>query len=291
MNKIDNLKLFIRDEISFLLASPAIAWQFFFLLIPIVIIFFYSVVTVSDGMSFTFDHFFSFISPNFFSIFLRTAFCAFFVACLCLFCSFPVAYFLALHVNERFKNFLLFIFTLPFWTNFLVLVYAWFSLLDRYGLINTILMKIGLINEPALLSSNIVSVVLVMVYCYIPFMLLPLYSSMGKISHDVIEASLDLGATWVQTFRFVVIPLVMSGIKTGFLLVFVPAFGEFAIPALIGGSKQLFVGSLMSHYFLIMHDLSRGAAFTIISLVILFLIVGAFYGVLKLRQDKRKESL
>jgi len=290
MSRVDRFKLFIRDEIAFLFASPALAWQLFFLLVPIAIIFFYSVVTISDQIHFTLEHFVSFFSSNFFTIFVRTSLCAFFVACLCLIFAFPVAYFLALHVKERFKNVLLFLFTLPFWTNFLILVYAWFFLLDRYGLINMILMKIGLVSEPALLANNMLSVILVMVYCYIPFMLLPLYSSMGKISHDVIEASLDLGATWTQTFRFVVVPLVISGIKTGFLLVLVPAFGEFAIPALIGGSKQLFVGSLMTHYFLIMHDLSRGAAFTVISLAILLLMVSALYGALWLIQNGRKES-
>lgn len=291
MNKIDRLKSFIIDEIAFLLASPALAWQLFFLLIPIIIIFFYSVVTVTDQMRFTLEHFLSFFSFNFFSIFIRTTCCAFLVAFLCLLFAFPVAYFLALHVNERLKNILLFIFTLPFWTNFLILIYAWFFLLDRYGLINMILIQLGLISEPVLLSNNMISVVLVMVYCYIPFMLLPLYSSMGKISHDVIEASLDLGATWTQTFRFIVFPLAMSGVKTGFLLVLVPAFGEFAIPALIGGSKKLFVGSLMSHYFLTMHDLSRGAAFTIISLTILLLVVAGLYAITRLLNGKRKESL
>lgn len=291
MSKIDRLNIFIRHEIAFLFASPALAWQLFFLLVPITIIFFYSILTITDqGYFFTLEHFLSFFSWKFFVIFFRTLLCALLVASLCLLFSFPVAYFLALHVTERFKNTLLFLFTLPFWTNFLILVYAWFFLLDRYGLINMILMKIGLITEPALLANNMLSVILVMVYCYIPFMLLPLYSSMGKIFHDTIEASLDLGATWSQTFRFIVIPLSMSGIKTGFLLVLVPAFGEFAIPALIGGFKQIFVGSLITHYFLNMHDLSRGSAFTIISLLILLLIVGTLYSLSRFLQNGRKES-
>ena len=158
----------------------------------------------------------------------------------------------------------------------------WFFLLDRYGLINSILLQIGAITSPSLLANNMVAVIVVMVYCYLPFMLLPLYSSMGKITHDVIEASMDLGASWMQTFRSIIIPLSFSGIKTGFLLVLVPAFGEFAIPSLIGGSKNLFAGSLMTHYFLTMRDPARGSAFTIVSLIVLFVIVGLLYGAIKI---------
>jgi spermidine/putrescine transport system permease protein len=270
-------KKFFLEELSFFLASPAVAWQLFFLVIPLLIILYYSVVSTKDGFTFTTKHFLFFFSHNYAGVLIRTVLSAFIVSFICLLLAFPVAYFLATQISNRFKNVFLFFFTLPFWTNFLILVYSWFFLLDRYGLINSILMKIGLVKDPSLLANNMVAVILVMVYCYLPFMLLSLYSAMGKITQDVIEASLDLGASWMQTFRFVIIPLSWSGIRTGFLLVFVPAFGEFAIPSLIGGAKNLFVGSLMAHYFLIMHDPSFGSAFTIISLGLLFLIIGLLY--------------
>jgi spermidine/putrescine transport system permease protein len=283
-----NRKKFFLEELSFLLASPALAWQIFFLVVPLMIIFYYAILIQPGEFGFTLDYFLFFLKHNYFFVLLRTVTCALLVSILCLFLAFPVAYFLATHISDRFKNIFLFFFTLPFWTNFLILVYSWFFLLDRYGLINSILMKIGIVTNPSLLANNMIAVVLVMVYCYLPFMLLPLYSSMGKITQDVIEASLDLGASWIQTFRFVVIPLSWSGIKTGFLLVLVPAFGEFAIPSLIGGAKKLFVGSLMTHYFLIMHDPSRGSAFTIISLFALFITVGILYTIVQYTQKYKK---
>jgi len=289
MNIKQWFKTYLSKEGAFFLASPALAWQIFFLIVPLLIIIYYSVTRNAE--CFTLYYFASLMTVNYAVVLIRTACCAFLVALLCLLLAFPVSYFLAVHVNARLKNVLLFFFTLPFWTNFLILVYSWFFLLDRYGLINIILLKIGLVKEPSLLANNMLAVVIVMVYCYLPFMLLPLYSSMGKITYDVIEASMDLGATWIQTFRFVIVPLSLSGIKTGFLLVLVPAFGEFAIPSLIGGSKNLFAGSLMTHYFLTMHDLSLGSAFTVISLGILFVVVGILYLLIKYVQKDVRDSL
>jgi spermidine/putrescine transport system permease protein len=113
------------------------------------------------------------------------------------------------------------------------------------------------------------AITLVMLYYYVPFMIMPLYTILEKIQPDILEASADLGATHWQTFRRITVPLSLSGIKTGVLLVFVPAFGDFVIPAIIGGSRDLFVGSLISHYFLVVRDAGLGAAFTMISGVVL----------------------
>lgn len=289
MNIKQWFKANILREGSFFLASPALSWQIFFLIVPLLIIIYYSFTY--NGEYFTLYYFTSLMTFNYAVVLFRTLCCAFLVAALCLILAFPVSYFLAVQVGNRLKNVLLFFFTLPFWTNFLILVYSWFFLLDRYGLINIILCKLGLVAEPSLLANNMIAIIIVMVYCYLPFMLLPLYSSMGKITYDVIEASMDLGASWIQTFRFVIVPLSLSGIKTGFLLVLVPAFGEFAIPSLIGGSKHLFAGSLMTHYFLTMHDLSLGSAFTVVSLGILFIVVGILYLFIKYLQKDVRDSL
>jgi ABC-type spermidine/putrescine transport system permease subunit I len=137
--------------------------------------------------------------------------------------------------------------------------------LDHNGLINVVLLKLGIISEPLHIINNMKSIFVVMVYYYLPFMMMPLYSILEKIQHELLEASMDLGATHWQTFRRITIPLSMSGIKTGVFLVFVPAFGEFAIPSIIGGGQQMFVGSLISHYFLVARDSQLGAAFTVAS--------------------------
>jgi spermidine/putrescine transport system permease protein len=271
------IRAFFKDEFVFFCASPALAWQLFFLITPLLIILYCSVVIKGDPSVFSFSNFTQLISINFGIVLLRTSLCALLVATLCLLIAFPASYFLVIAVEDRWRNFFLFLFTLPFWTNFLILVYSWFFLLDRYGLVNLLLMKSGLISSPALLANNIVAVVIVMVYCYLPFMLLPLYGAMGRITHEVLEASMDLGASWFQTFCFVIVPLSFSGIKTGFLLVLVPAFGEFAIPSLIGGARHLFAGSLMTHYFLTVRDEGIGSAFTVLSLGVLLCIVGILY--------------
>jgi spermidine/putrescine transport system permease protein len=134
-----------------------------------------------------------------------------------------------------------------------------------------------LIKTPLHLLNTPFAVYLVMIYCYLPFMTLPIYTVLEKFDIRLIEASLDLGATRFMTFLRVILPLTLPGISTGFFLVFIPSFGEFVIPALMGGSRYFFVGSLISHYFLIVRDLSVGAAFTSLSSIILLVVTLFFY--------------
>jgi ABC-type spermidine/putrescine transport system permease subunit I len=177
--------------------------------------------------------------------------------------AYPVAYYLALRA-KRWKNFLLFFLTLPFWTNFLILIYAWFFLLERNGIINQLFLKLHLISEPLRLANSMVALFIVMVYCYLPFMIMPLYTILGKIDTRLFDASADLGATRWQTFSRITVPLSFSGIRTGALLVLIPVFGEFAIPALIGGQKYMLAGSMIRYYFFVVRDNARGSAFTVL---------------------------
>jgi spermidine/putrescine transport system permease protein len=266
-----NIKKFISKNISFILTVPAVLWEVLFLYIPLVLVVLISIQRSIDSSLFdvTLAHYAALFNAPYFHIIARSAIVALGVTCICLFLAYPVAYFLALRVSSRWKNALLFLLTLPFWTNFLIQIYSWVFVLDNNGLINTFLLKTGIIQEPLHLVNNMGAIFLVMVYYYLPFMMMPLYSILEKIQHEVLEASMDLGATHWQTFRRITIPLSMSGIKTGVFLVFVPAFGEFAIPSIIGGGQQMFVGSLISHYFLVARDNQLGAAFTILSGLIL----------------------
>lgn len=127
------------------------------------------------------------------------------------------------------------------------------------------LLNLGLISTPLMLSNNALAIFVVMLYCYLPFMIMPLYSSLEKIDPNLLEASADLGAAPWQTFWRITAPLSLPGVRTGILLVLVPTFGEFAIPALIGGSKSLYVGSLISYFYLVARDNSLGSAFTVFS--------------------------
>lgn len=267
------LKKSIAQEIPFFASLPALIWQVLFWCVPLFIIIYLS---FTKQGALTWQHYKALFQPIYFRIIFRSLFLALANALVCLVCAYPVAYFLGVYA-KRWKQFLLFLLVLPFWTNFLVQVYSWFFLLERNGLINTVLMRIGLIAEPLNLSNSLFAVFLVMVYCYIPFMILPLYSIIEKLNITLLEASADLGGTPWQTFRRITLPLSMPGIKTGVLLVLVPSFGEFIIPALLGGSKYLMVGSLISHYFLIARDSSLGSAFTLFSGIILLIVALLFH--------------
>ncbi len=280
----------LRDEFSFGLSVPAILWQVLFLGVPFCIVAYVSLY-VGQGApwyALTLEHFFALITSAHAMILLRTVLVAFVVATLCVIIAFPVSYFIALHVTPLYKNILLFFLTLPFWTNFLIQVYSWFFLLEKYGLINMFLLKVGIVSEPLTMIYNMFAIIIVTIYCYLPFVLLPLYSTMEKIETELFDASMDLGASWWQTFYRIAIPLSWSGVKVGFLLVFVPVFGEFAIPEIIGGAKYMFVGSLITYYFMVVRDTALGASFTMTSLGFLALSVVILYCVIALFKSKIK---
>ena len=263
----ENINNFITENASFIFSVPAVLWQLLFLYVPLFLVLYTSFKRAANtfGFDLTGDNYRAVWSSPYFYIIGRSVFIALGVTFLCFMCAYPVAYYLALKVGRRWKNGLLFLLTLPFWTNFLIQIYSWVFVLGHNGLINMVLLKIGFIQEPLHMINNMGAIFFVMFYYYLPFMIMPLYSILEKIQHDLLEASMDLGATHWQTFRRITVPLSMSGIKTGVFLVFVPAFGEFVIPSIIGGGHHLFVGSLISHYFLVARDNQLGAAFTIVS--------------------------
>lgn len=280
--KKSSIQEFFIQEFPLLMMMPALMWQILFFYIPCFIIVSLSVIKGCDsswGQRFSLDYYIALCSTDFFIIIARSLSFAFVNACCCLIIAYPTAYFLARKVKRR-KSLLLFLLTLPFWTNVIVQIYAWFFVLEQHGLINTLLMKLGLINDPIHMVNTLASVSLVMMYCYLPFMIMPLYTALEKIDERLIESSYDLGANNWQTFFNVTLPLSIRGIKTGFFLVFVPSFGEFIIPGLMGGSKKMFVGSLISHYFTTAYNSSQGAAFTVLSGIILLacaLLINRFF--------------
>jgi spermidine/putrescine transport system permease protein len=251
---------------SFFWAIPALIWQILLLYIPLVFVLLHSFVDKES--QFTLAHYAALFDANHFIIIARSLGLATVTAMVCLIIAYPVAYFLSFHVS-RLKNVLLFFLIIPFWTSLLVQLYAWFSILDKHGFLNIILQKLGILSEPYHLLNTPFAVYVVSIYCYIPFMIMPIYSILEKLDIRLREASLDLGATRWETFMRITVPLSMPGIKTGFFLVFIPAFGEFVIPVLLGGGKQLYVGSLITHYFLVSRSSGLGAAFTWLSSMIL----------------------
>jgi putrescine transport system permease protein len=163
---------------------------------------------------------------------------------LCLLVGYPVAFAIA-RAPGVWRHLLLFLVILPFWTSFLIRVYAWIALLEPSGLINRLLLAAGLVEAPVPLLYNGFSVELGLVYSYLPFMILPLYGSLSRLDEALLEAAADLGAPPWRVFLGVILPLTLPGVAAGMLLVFIPAVGEFVIPDLLGGPDTLMIGKLL----------------------------------------------
>jgi len=187
---------------------------------------------------------------------------------LCLALGYPMAYYIVRQPPRR-RNMLLLGIILPFWISFLLRVYAWIGLLNSKGLINTFLLWLGVIDQPLELIYNDFAVYLGIVYSYLPFMILPLYANLEKMDLDLQDAAADLGARRWRVFVDVTLPLSVPGIIAGCLLVFIPAIGEFIIPALLGGSDTLMIGRALWDEFFINRDWPVASAVSVILLLIL----------------------
>lgn len=219
----------------------------------------------------TFDNYlFLFEDPYYVTIYLNSLKMAAISTVLCLLLGYPMAYFIA-RQKPRHRNLLLLLVILPFWISFLLRVYAWIGLLNTHGVINSLLMGIGLIDQPLSLIYNDFAVYLGIVYSYLPFMILPLYANLEKMDMDLQEAAADLGARRWQVFLDVTLPLSFPGIVAGSLLVFIPAIGEFIIPALLGGSDTLMIGRALWDEFFINRDWPVASAVSVVLLLILVL--------------------
>ena len=261
----------VVGEKLFFARVPAMVWQGLFFFLPTIFLVVVSFVKFLDYSgfvcSFSFDNYRALFDISHFKIWGRSLFLATTNSFLCILISYPIAYFVAIK-SKKWKNILLFLLIVPFLTNFLVLAYSWYFIIGGNGVLSKALSLFGW-RAPFSLLYNIGSVLLVMVYCYLPFMTLPIYTSLEKIDRSLLEASSDLGASYFQTFIKIIFPLSFSGIKIGFLLVFISSFGEFIIPTLFGGGKQVVAGMLVSYYFLQARNTALGAAFAVASCVVL----------------------
>ena len=202
-----------------------------------------------------------YVKAYFFSI--RVAFVS---AVLALLIGYPMAYYIARSPEPR-RTFLLMMVVLPFWTSFLLRVYAWQGFLRSNGVINNFLMWLGVIDQPLVMLQTNGAVYLGIVYTYLPFMILPLYATLVKLEESLLEASADLGAHPMTTFFHITLPLSMPGIIAGFMLVFIPAIGEFVIPELLGGPDTLMIGRVLWNEFFSNRDWPVASAVAIAMLV------------------------
>lgn len=269
-----------KSQSPFAIGSPALIWQFIFFYLPLFLMMVTSILQLSEEgavQGLTIQNFRPLFSKVHLSVVFGSLALAFATAFLCLFVAFPLAHFIAFR-GKRYKTLLLFFLIVPFWTNFLLHVYAWFFVLEREGFLNNLLLSLNLIQTPIHFLNSIFSVILMMVYCYLPFMVLPIFSSLERFDRYLLEVSDDLGASSRQTFFKVMLPLTLPAVRAGFFLVFIPAFGEFIIPELMGGDKRYFVGNVVSQYILGGETEGLGAAFMVVScLSLLAATVGIYF--------------
>ena len=256
--------------------SPAAFWLLVFTLIPMGIVVYYSFLTRGTWgtivYEFTFDSYRQILDPLFLKIFVRSFILASLTVGICLVAGYMIAYWIAFYGGKR-KNLLLFLVILPFWTSYLVRIYAWMTLLSDHGLINNFLIGIGLIDTPLPLLHTQYSVLIGLVYTYLPFMILPLFAALDRLDRSVLEAAADLGATATERFFKITLPLTKGGVLSGSILVFAPAIGEFLVPELLGGAKAMMIGKFIALKFLGLRHWPLGSAFSLLLLAIILILL------------------
>jgi len=224
-----------------------------------------------DRLKATLDNFrFLFEDDLYYTSYLKSLRIAGTATVLCLLLGYPMAYGIA-RTRQPYRNVLLLLIVLPFWTSFLLRVYAWMTMLGTYGIINNVLVYLGLIDEPLKLLYTDFAVYIGIVYSYLPFMVLPLYVALERLDLDLHEAAADLGARPSRVFFDVTLPLSVPGIVGGCLLVFIPALGEFVIPSLLGGADSLMIGRVLFDEFFTNRDWPLASAVATVLLVLLVL--------------------
>ncbi len=281
------------EEIPFLLACPALVWQNFFLFLPFGVLLFYSFFEFVPGHylgHLTFSYYRQIIQSRALLAILNSVVLALVTSIICLVIAYPLAYFLAIKVRNRLRMFFLFLLILPSWTSIVVQVYAWFFLLEKNGFLTRFLYHSGLISENFHLLNNYLTILIGMVSAYLPFMVFPIYAVLERMDKRLLEASADLGADKKETFKRIVFPLSFPGVVAGFLLVFIPSFGEFAIPSLLGGSKYAFWGSVIVDRFLRSRDWRSGAALAILGIMVPILLIVMSYLIKNIASMRKRQK-
>lgn len=279
-----------RRSNVWLLLLPAGIWYLVFFLIPMLfpLLFSFAESDPTGGVllqNFSLDNYARFTNCNplaygalgeciYVKVFVQTIVFAILGTVGCLIIAYPLAYFLATRAG-RWRTTLLVLIIVPFWTSFLIRTYAWQVLLADQGIVNSFFISLGLITDATRIRmlDTPYAVYLGIVYNYLPLIVFPLYVSLERLDKNLLEASKDLGANRIATFRQITLPLTKPGLFTGILLTFIPLTGEYIIPSLLGGSKTLFMGNLIANQFLQARDWSFGSASAIVLIATLVLFV------------------
>ncbi len=259
-----------------LIALPAIAWLVAFMVVPCLLVLVYAFFErgMFGGIEYnvTLDNFRRVIDPLYARIFLTSARIAGISTLLAILIAYPAAYAIV-KAPKRWQATLLFFAVLPFWSNYLIRTYAWIVLLNREGLLNHLLVALGYTGEPLSLLYTEGAVITGLVYNYLPFVILAIYSSLSRLNWELMEASRDLGGGAIRTFLRITLPLTLPGVAAGGVFVFVLSIGNFVTPALLGGGRFQMIGNLVYDQFLTANDWPFGAALgmTLIAVMIVLL--------------------
>lgn len=256
---------------AILLLSPTIVYLLLLVLLPLLLVLALSFFTRGTYGNIiyrlTLDNYVRLIDPLYLRILLYSVGVAAVTTLGTLAAGYPLAYFIA-RSQPRQRAFYLFLILAPFWTNFIIRIYAWIMILRTEGLLNNLLLNIGIIQAPLEILYTPTAVMIGMVYEFLPFMVLPLFASLEKIDPTQLEAAADLGAPPWKAFLRITVPLSLPGMIAGSILVFIPAMGMFVVPDLMGGAKTILVGNLIKNQFLTARDWPFGAAAAMLLLIL-----------------------
>ena len=270
-----------------ILAYPYVVWMVIFIVVPLFLILFYS-FTKGDfhdigSLEFSVESYKKVAEPLYLKVIGDSFLLAFISTAICLVLGYPVALIIA-NTDPKYRSLLMMLFLVPIWMNFLLRTYAWMSLLSPNGLINRFLTAIGL-PRLEIMPGN-AAVLLGMVYNFLPFMVLPIYTVLSKIDKQVLEASSDLGGNKVVTFTRVILPLSIPGVVSGITMVFLPAVSTFVISGLLGGGKTPLIGDMIEQQFLFARNWHFGSSLSIILMVMILISMAVMSRIDKNNQEE-----
>lgn len=268
----------MKNDTGFKFFSLSVIWIWLtvFALLPYVLVTLASFLSHDEShliqLPFTLSHYADLNNAIYLKIFQKSFYSAGMCTVICLFLGYPFAYAIA-RMESRYKNLLLLFVIIPFWTSSLIRTYSMITILKPKGIINSMLMWTGIIDKPLPLLYSDIAVVIGLIYNLLPFMILPLVTSIERLDNRLLDAARDLGANRFTTFRKITLPLTVPGILSGCILVFLPAMTIFYIPDLLGGSKSILLGNLIQNQFLVSQNWPLGSAISIIfTLLLAFLL-------------------
>ena len=283
--------IFNSNRLNNLIVLTPYFWLVLFFFIPLALIFKISISVAEWGMppyqdififdsgfeiNVTLENYFLIIKDSYYlNSFINSLKLAFISTMLCIFIGYPIAYYIATSAYNL-RNILLILIIIPFWSSFLLRVYAWKIILQGNGIINNLLINFGLIEQPLQLLYNQYAVLVGVVYTYLPLMILPLYGFLVKLDLTLIDAAYDLGSKKLSTFFKIVLPLSVPGILAGSLLVFIPIVGEFIIPDMLGGSDKLYYGKILWEEFFVNRNWPSASALAFLGIFILVVPIVIF---------------